>query len=100
MRFQTRGGKVLSYGRLNHAASIDCFCDRCNGKPASASEFEEHSGSKDRRPADGIFMESSNTSLKELLNLVNSPELAVSGGAGWVWVGGCEGSPTPATRSC
>lgn len=23
----------------------------------SASEFEEHSGSKDRRPADGIFME-------------------------------------------
>lgn len=24
----------------------------------SASEFEEHSGSKDRRPADGIFLQS------------------------------------------
>lgn len=28
------------------------------GKPVSASEFEEHSGSKDRRPADGIYLES------------------------------------------
>ena len=58
VRFQTKGGKVLNHGRLNEAGSITCHCKQCGGaKNISASEFEEHSGSKDRRPADGIYLE-------------------------------------------
>ena len=58
VRFQTKGGKILNHGRLNEAGSITCHCKQCGGtKGISASEFEEHSGSKDRRPADGIYLE-------------------------------------------
>lgn len=76
VRFQTKSGKVLNHGKISEAGGILCFCKHCNGKEVSASEFEEHSGSKDRRPADGIFLESCNRSLKELLTLINSPEMA------------------------
>ncbi|PRW56093.1 Nucleosome-remodeling factor subunit BPTF isoform A [Chlorella sorokiniana] len=78
IRFQAKSGRLLNRGKLNERGAISCFCRQCNGKDVSASEFEEHSGSKDRRPADGIFMEANNRSLKELLNLINSPEMATA----------------------
>lgn len=78
IRFQAKSGRLLNRGKLNERGAITCFCRQCNGKDVSASEFEEHSGSKDRRPADGIFMEANNRSLKELLNLINSPEMATA----------------------
>ena len=40
------------------------------GSGISASEFEEHSGSKDRRPADGIYLDDCNRTLKDVLALV------------------------------
>ncbi len=110
VRFQSKAGKVLNYGKLSDTGGILCFCKNCHGKVSgraswaslgsahwhegraphakgarpgvclassagmiaalllpvvpsvlqevSASEFEEHSGSKDRRPADGIFLQS------------------------------------------
>jgi hypothetical protein len=59
VRFQTKAGRVQNSGRLGAGGSITCFCKACGagGREVSASEFEEHSGSKDRRPADGIFLE-------------------------------------------
>ena len=63
VRFQNKAGRVLNRGLLNERGTITCYCKQCSGgvagagRDVSASEFEEHSGSKDRRPADGIFME-------------------------------------------
>jgi hypothetical protein len=59
IRFQTKAGRVQNHGLLVEGGGIRCFCRACGpaGRDVSASEFEEHSGSKDRRPADGIFLE-------------------------------------------
>ena len=43
-------------GLINEQGFIACNCPKCGGRAASCSEFEEHSGSRDRRPADGIFL--------------------------------------------
>jgi hypothetical protein len=58
VRFQTKSGRVQNHGVLKDGAIL-CFCKQCGsaGREVSASEFEEHSGSKDRRPADGIFLQ-------------------------------------------
>lgn len=49
---------MQNHGVLKDGAIL-CFCKQCGsaGREVSASEFEEHSGSKDRRPADGIFLQ-------------------------------------------
>ncbi len=50
---------MQNHGKLTDRGTITCYCKQCGagGKETSASEFEEHSGSKDRRPADGIFLQ-------------------------------------------
>jgi hypothetical protein len=49
---------------MNAQGFISCGCSKCHGKSASCSEFEEHAGSRDRRPADGIFLKGKLASLQ------------------------------------
>ena len=32
VRFQSKAGKILNYGRLSEEGGIQCFCKQCNGK--------------------------------------------------------------------
>ncbi|KFM25801.1 Nucleosome-remodeling factor subunit BPTF [Auxenochlorella protothecoides] len=79
VRFQTKNGRVLLTGRVDGAGQVVCGCRACAGAACvSPSEFEEHSGSRDRRPADGIFLDDFDVSIKTLLGIVNSAELAAA----------------------
>lgn len=71
VRFQAKGGRVLLSGRLSESGMIECGCSSCKGRQISASEFEVHAGSKDRRPADRIYLAGTDITLKAILQLVN-----------------------------
>ena len=57
-------GTVLLEGK------VACDCGRCRGKAVSCSEFEEHAGSHDRRPAESILLVDACLTLKDLCAMV------------------------------
>eukprot|EP00879_Flechtneria_rotunda_P024265 GHRR01025716.1.p1 GENE.GHRR01025716.1~~GHRR01025716.1.p1 ORF type:complete len:461 (+),score=103.97 GHRR01025716.1:766-2148(+) len=67
------GTQQLLRGRIASDGNIICFCSRCAGhSKVPNSIFEEHAGSKVRRPAQFTYLTTYNLSLKELGTLVNS----------------------------
>ena len=63
-REPARTGTVLLEGK------VACDCGRCRGKAVSCSEFEEHAGSHDRRPAESILLVDACLTLKDLCAMV------------------------------
>ena len=57
-------GTVLTEGK------VACDCGRCRGRAVSCSEFEEHAGSHDRRPAESILLVDACLTLKDLCAVV------------------------------
>ena len=57
-------------GTLTYEGQIACECKQCRPggvvktQSVSCSEFEEHAGSRERRPAESIYLECISTSLK------------------------------------
>ncbi|CAK0734199.1 hypothetical protein CVIRNUC_000397 [Coccomyxa viridis] len=78
--FQSRHGPILNKGTLTQEGQIACECKQCRPggviktQSISCSEFEEHAGSRERRPAESIFLQCITISLKEFCNLVNCEE--------------------------
>ncbi|BDA40764.1 probable chromodomain-helicase-DNA-binding protein 4 at N-terminal half [Coccomyxa sp. Obi] len=75
--FQSRHGNLTLTGDVTQEGQIACHCKQCraNGKVKSAgvscSEFEEHAGSRERRPGESIYLTRLSISLKEFCALVN-----------------------------
>ena len=51
-------------GRVTASGEIACDCQDCEGAAVRLSEFEEHSGSWDRQPAESIHLSALGVSLK------------------------------------
>ena len=58
-------------GAIAFDGRIECGCTKCRGKAVSCSEFEEHAGSRERRPGECIFLTAAEVSLKDLCLAIN-----------------------------
>ena len=72
VRYQSRSGEIRLKGVVNeNGTHIKCHCTHCHGNSSiTPTEFESHAGSADKRPADGIFLEEYDHSLRELLQVI------------------------------
>lgn len=57
-------GVACGAGTVTAAGLIACSCAACQGAPVSCSEFEEHAGSRERRPGESIYLLAAEMSLR------------------------------------
>ncbi|KAK9810346.1 hypothetical protein WJX72_009121 [[Myrmecia] bisecta] len=72
VEFRSRHGDVMLRGSVASDGLIACGCRNCSGARVSCSDFEEHAGSRERRPGENIFLSSINTSLRDFCMAVNA----------------------------
>jgi GNAT superfamily N-acetyltransferase len=69
VEFRPRAGGRPLAGTVTLDGLIDCGCAPCRaagGGCVSCSDFEEHAGSRERRPGESIFLADAGASLKDL----------------------------------
>ncbi|CAL8466932.1 g6468 [Coccomyxa elongata] len=111
--FQSRHGNLTLTGNVTQEGQIACHCKQCraNGKVKTAgvscSEFEEHAGSRERRPGESIYLTRLSISLKEFCALVNDQARSTDRHGSYCGIcmdGGdllcCDGCPTAVHPFC
>ena len=61
-------------GAVAADGGIACSCQQCKGTSVSCSLFEEHAGSKDRRPGESIYLTDAGLSLKTLVQILSGDD--------------------------